>query len=109
MPQAPPPYSVQNTTPLPRPSIDNNSHPILHNYTRVDDRDEPVFEIQYQDTESLTERHGTIAQSSTASQARSREPVPPRSFEGSIQRTTTGLEANLQADPGSEGLRRRFT
>jgi len=89
--------------------MDNNIHPILHNYTRVDDNDEPVFEIQYQDTESSIERRGAIAQTHTAGQAVGREVVLPSSFEGNIQRTTTGLEANLQADPGDEGLRRRFT
>ena len=101
-----PPYWIQDSAPVNRPSIDSSLHPILHDYTRMDDNDEPAFEIRYLGTELSIERPGTIAQPPHAVQAMNPEST---SFEGNIQRTTTGLEANLQADPGSEGLRRRFT
>lgn len=88
--------------------MDNCNHPILHDYTHFDAEDEPVFEIRYRDTEALIEGHGTAAQTQTGAQATGPESVLLRTLEGNIQRTTT-VEANLQADPGNGGLRRRFT
>ena len=60
--------------------MDNSNHLILYDYTHFGAKDEPVFEIQYRDTEALIEGHGTAAQTQTGAQATGPESVLPRTL-----------------------------